>query len=215
MKVVAFVPIRLNSKRIKGKNLILLGGKPLLTYIFEALLKVERIDEVYAYCSSEDIVPELPKGTIFLKRDTKLDGDLTKGGEIYEAFCNSVEADVYILAHTTSPFTKTSSIESAVEHVVGGGYDSALAVQKIQTFTWYKGQPLNYSLDDVPRTQDLEPILVETSAFFAFKKEVWKEGKRRVGEKPFFVEVDNIEGIDIDNPEDLEIAERLMATPNR
>ena len=29
MKVVAFVPIRLNSQRVEGKNLRLLGGEPL------------------------------------------------------------------------------------------------------------------------------------------------------------------------------------------
>ena len=33
MKIVAFVPIRLNSKRVIGKNLKLLGKKPLMCYI--------------------------------------------------------------------------------------------------------------------------------------------------------------------------------------
>ena len=44
---VAFVPIRLNSKRVEGKNLRLLGGKPLLSYILETLVSVSGIDDVY------------------------------------------------------------------------------------------------------------------------------------------------------------------------
>ena len=47
MKTVAFVPIRLNSKRVAGKNLKMLGDKPLLRYILDTLVKVKRIDEVY------------------------------------------------------------------------------------------------------------------------------------------------------------------------
>ena len=40
MKTVAFVPIRLNSKRVIGKNLKMLGGKPLLRYILDTLCDV-------------------------------------------------------------------------------------------------------------------------------------------------------------------------------
>jgi CMP-N-acetylneuraminic acid synthetase len=46
MKVVAFVPIRLNSKRVVGKNLKLLGAKPLMWYILETLTRVPQINEV-------------------------------------------------------------------------------------------------------------------------------------------------------------------------
>ena len=49
MKTVAFVPIRLNSQRVAGKNMRLLGGKPLMCHILETLVQVESIDEVYVY----------------------------------------------------------------------------------------------------------------------------------------------------------------------
>ena len=68
MKIAAFVPIRLNSKRVVGKNLKMLGGKPLMQYILETLVKVNNIDEVYVYCSSEEVIPYLPQGVKFLKQ---------------------------------------------------------------------------------------------------------------------------------------------------
>ena len=210
MKTVAFVPIRLNSKRVVGKNLKLLGDKPLLQYILETLTNVGNIDEVYVYCSSEEIIPLLPKGVKFLKRSEKLDRDETLGKEIYDAFVEDVDADIYMLAHTTSPFISATTIENAVEKVRSGEYDSSFSAQKIQTFAWYQGEPLNYDLKAVPRTQTIEPVYFETSAFYIFRKEVWTLMGQRIGKNPFMAIVNPIEGIDIDNPEDFELAQRVL-----
>ncbi|MBO4587474.1 MAG: acylneuraminate cytidylyltransferase family protein [Bacteroidales bacterium] len=212
MKVVAFVPIRLNSKRVVGKNLKLLGNKPLLCYILDTLVKVKRIDEVYVYCSNEDIIKYLPTGVKFLKRPEFLDRDETLGKEIYEEFTKTVDADVYILAHTTSPFLKVSTVENALNKILDEDYDSAFSAEKIQTFAWYNGKTLNYDLKDIPRTQTIEPVYFETSAFFMFKRDVWKVHKQRIGFKPYFAIVEKIEGVDIDWPEDFEFAEKIIKT---
>lgn len=215
MKAVAFVPIRLNSKRVVGKNLKLLGGKPLLQYILETLVCVPQIEEVYVYCSQESIIPYLPKGVKFLKRDESLDSDETLGKEIYDAFTKEIDADVYMLAHTTSPFIKAETISNALDMVINGSHDSAFSAQKIQTFTWYNGKPLNYDLKEIPRTQTIEPIYVETSAFYIFKREVWTEQHQRVGNSPYMAITDAIEGVDIDNPEDFEFATKIIETASR
>ena len=51
MKTVAFVPIRLNSQRVAGKNLRPLDGSPLMCHILKTLTEVEGSDEVYVFCS--------------------------------------------------------------------------------------------------------------------------------------------------------------------
>ncbi len=212
MKTVAFVPIRLNSKRVVGKNLKMLGDKPLMCYVLETLTKVKGVDEVYCYCSNEDVIKYLPEGVSFLKRPEFLDRDETLGKEIYEEFTKAVDADVYILAHTTSPFMKIDTFENALNKVVNEDYDSAFSAEKIQTFVWYKGKTLNYDLKEIPRTQTIEPIFVETSAFFMFKRDIWKIHKQRIGFKPYIAEVDKIEGVDIDWPEDFTFAEKILQT---
>lgn len=210
MKTVAFVPIRLNSKRVVGKNLKLLGGKPLLCYILETISKVKGIDEVYVYCSNEDIIQYLPQGVRFLKRPEYLDRDETLGKEIYEEFTKTIDADVYILAHTTSPFMKVETFEDALNKVLYEDYDSAFSAEKIQTFAWFNRKPLNYALKEIPRTQTIEPIYVETSAFYMFKRDVWKIHKQRIGFRPYIALVDRIEGVDIDWPEDFDFAEIIL-----
>jgi len=210
MKTVGLVPIKLNSQRLPKKNILPLGDQPLCRYIFNSLLNVKGLDEVYVFCSDEAVKDYIPGGVTFLKRDKRLDGDLVKGFEIYGSFINMVDADVYVLAHTTSPFIKSATIESALSKILHEGYDSAFSAQELKTFAWYKGSPLNYNLNDVPRTQDIDPVFVETSAFYMFKKEIFTVHHRRIGFKPYIQKVDDVEAIDIDTKEDYDFALRLI-----
>ena len=214
MKVVAFVPIRLNSQRVEGKNLRLLGGEPLLCHILRTLLEVEAIDEVYVYCSDPAVRPYLPDGVRFLRRSEELDRDTTLGREIYDSFTARVGADLYILAHATSPFIRAATLADALGKVRSGEYDSAFSAEKIQTFAWFEGRPLNYALDNIPRTQTIEPVYIETSAFFIFSRELWCGRGRRIGDRPYMAVVDRIEGLDIDYPEDFAMAEIIAASRN-
>ncbi len=211
MKTVAFVPIRLNSQRVSGKNLRLLGGIPLMCHILQTLVRVREIDEVYVFCSDESIRPLLPEGVRFLQRSTDLDQDTTLGREIYDSFVAEVQADLYVLAHATSPFIRAETVAAAVAKVQSEEYDSAFSAEKIQTFTWYQGRPLNYQLDNIPRTQTIEPVYIETSAFFIFSRRLWCEHHRRIGERPYMAVVDRVEGMDIDYPEDFTMAEIIAA----
>ncbi len=210
MRIVAFAPIRLNSKRVTKKNLRLLGNKPLMSYVLETLTQVQSIDDVYAYCSNREIQQYCPAGVQFLQRPAELDGDEVLGEQIYSEFLKTIDADIYVLAHTTSPFIKVSTIQHALNKVIKDGYDSAFSAEKIQTFAWFEGKPLNYQLKHIPRTQTIEPVFIETSAFYIFRKEVWTEQHQRIGNNPYISVIDKIEGVDIDWPEDFNFAEHIL-----
>lgn len=209
MKTVALVPIKLNSQRLPHKNILPIAGHPLCWHLCNSLIRSKGIDEVYVYCSDSSVRQYLPEGVLFKQREKWLDGELVKGFDIYREFIKEVDADIYILAHTTSPFIKVSSIENALSHILNGENDSAFSAERIQTFAWYQGKTINYNLNDVPRTQDMEPIWVETSAFFMFKKEIFTVHNRRIGFKPYIQEVSGIEAVDIDEQKDYDLACKL------
>lgn len=211
MKVVALVPIKLNSQRVPHKNILPLGEKPLAWHIFETLRNVSGIDEIYAFCSDAQIKDYIPQEVIFLERSQSLDGNLVRAEALYEAFIKEVDADVYIVTHTTAPFIRSQTITKALNKVLIEDYDSAFAVQKKQTFAWFQGRPLNYDLKSIPRTQDMEPVYIETSGFFIFRKEVFVQMHQRIGQHPFMQEVDDIEAVDIDNWEDYHFAQKLWS----
>ena len=52
----------------------------------------------------------------------------------------------------------------------------------------------------------MEPIWVETSAFFMFRKEIFTVHNRRIGFHPYIQEVSGIESVDIDEKKDYDLA---------
>lgn len=208
-RVVSFIPIKLNNQRLPGKNTMDLEGTPLCEYIFNTINGIENIDKKYVYCSDEKIKPYIPEGLTFLKRDPYLDGFQVKGLEIIEHFVKDVDADIYVLTHVTQPFTKAKSIQAALEKVLSGEYDSAFSAVRLQDYMWMNGKPLNYDMKNIVRTQDLEPIYMETGAFFIFRKEVFTELGQRIGNHPYIYEIDQFEAVDIDEAEDFEFAKAV------
>ena len=211
MKTVAIVPMKLNNRRLPQKNTkSFTNGKPLCYYILSTLLKVKGIDEVYVYCSNPGIKEYIPEAVKYLKRSTSLDQDTTKMNEVLQCFAGEVDADVYVMTHTTAPFISKESIEKGIAAISGGEYDSAFAAKKLQDFLWKDGVPFNYELNNIPRTQDLPALYEETSGFYIYKKNVIAELGRRIGEKPYIVEVGEIESVDIDEAEDFMIADAIF-----
>lgn len=211
MKTVAVVPMKLNNQRLPQKNTKpFTNGEPLCYYILSTLLTVESVDEVYVYCSNPDIQEFIPDGVKYLKRSESLDRDTTKMNEVLQCFANEVPADIYIMTHTTAPFISKESIEKGLRAVASGEYDSSFSAKKLQDFIWKGGNPFNYKLDNIPRTQDLQPFYVETSGFYIYYNEVITKLNRRIGDKPFIVEVGEIESIDIDEMEDFMIADAIF-----
>ena len=207
MKTVALIPIKLGSKRVPGKNIKpFFDGTPLMSFIQRACLDAGCIDEIYVFCSDEEVIPYVLSGVHFLKRPEFLDGDDKNANDIIREFMNSVDADIYVNAHTTSPFAKPSTIAELVEKVASGEYDSAFCAESLRTFMWQDGKPINFDPDHFPRTQDLPLIYGETSIAYVFKKDSFLKHNRRLGSRPYIKEVDKIEAMDIDYPEDFDIA---------
>lgn len=210
MKVTAFATVKLDSQRVPHKNIRVVGTKPLCYHALNMALHVKGINDVVVYCSDEEVQKYTPEKVRFLKREKWLDGDGVRAKDTYTAYVNEVDADIYVALLTTAPFIKAETLEHALSKVVSGECDSAFCVKRVQNFAWYKGNPLNYNPQEIPRTQDLEPVFVETSGFFIFRKELWTKEGRRIGYKPYIQELDDIEGMDIDTPADLEMA-RMVA----
>ena len=55
MKIAAIMPIKLNNERLPGKNVMLLGGKPLLQHELIALQNSNHLEDIYVFCSNEAV----------------------------------------------------------------------------------------------------------------------------------------------------------------
>ena len=210
MKTVAVMPIKLKNERLPGKNTKMLGNKPLLRYELDNLCVAKMVNEIYVYCSSDEIIPFLPESVKFLKRPWYLDLPTSNFTQIFSSFVDEVDSEVYVYAHATAPFVSVKTINECVSAVISGEYDSAFCASKIQDYLWQDGKPLNFDACNLPRSQDIKPIYRETSGVYVFTKEVFKKYKRRIGTNPYVKEVGFRESVDINNPEDFTLAEIFL-----
>lgn len=212
MRSVAVIPIKLNNERAPGKNTRPLpDSSTLLSRVLGTMTSITELDEVVVFCSDDRIKPEVERwGARFLARDPELDLPSATSNDILAAFASLVPADVYALAHATSPFVEVESIRKGLGAVLDGTHDSAFSVRRSHDFVWLNGAPLNFDPSRIPRTQDLDPLFVETSAFYIFTSAVLLAHGRRVGFTPLLVEQTQVEAVDVDDEDDFAIASALI-----
>lgn len=211
MKTVAIMPIKLNNERLPGKNTKQFSdGTPLLQVMLNTLRTLKKqgdLDEIYVFCSDSAIQKYLPADVQWLLRPEYLDSQAAKCNDILREFLHLIEADYYVLTAATSPFVSAEHIKTCVDAVRSGEYDSAFAAKKIQNFLWQNNKPVNFTLDSAPRTQDMLPYYCELSTPYVFTKAVFEQYGGRTGKKPYICECSEIECVDIDFPEDFELAD--------
>ena len=133
-KIIALVPARIGSVRVKAKNLRLLGGKPLIYYIINTLKKVQNLDEIYIN-SDSDLFEQIAirYGVKFYNRAKELATSESMIDDYIYDFCKKIPSDILAVANPTSPFIKPSDIEGALENFLKNSYDTQLASEEIKT----------------------------------------------------------------------------------
>lgn len=212
MKVVAFLPAKGTSSRIENKNFKLLDGKPLFLNTLEKLVACDFIDEVYLDSESEEIfsLAENVKCN-FLKRDVSLATNMTDGHSLFYNEAKQVEADIYIQILGTSPFIKKDTIQKGIEILQKNSeYDSVILVKKEKLYTWNE-QTANYNLEHIPNSVDLPDTIIETMGLYITRKNVALEMKKRIGKNPYLLEASTIEAVDVNYPDEFELANFIAA----
>lgn len=212
--------MKANSQRVKGKNFRPLHGKPLFRWILDALLAVDDIAEVVINTDARHILAEngLTEGGRVRIRDRKpeLVGDTVSMNRILADDIAAVGADTYLMTHTTNPMLSAGTIAAALARyragVAAGSADSLFTVNRIQTrFYRADASAVNHDPDNLIQTQDLEPWFEENSNLYIFSRASFAATNARIGRKPLLHEMNKLEAIDIDTPEDWDLAEAVAA----
>jgi len=213
--LVALLPMKANSERVKGKNFREFAGKPLFRWILDTLLSLDAIDCIVINTDARDILNAngLADSSRVLIRDRKpeLCGDLVSMNRVLEDDIQNVNAKTFLMTHTTNPLISADTLERAIESYNDGlkdGYDSLFTVNKFQTRFYRKnGEPVNHDPNNLLRTQDLEPWYEENSNLYIFSRDSFATTNARIGLNPILFETPTTESQDIDNKIDWRIAE--------
>ena len=210
MKVACFIPVKSNSERVPGKNFRMLCGKPLYQYIIDHAIEANCFDDIYVDTNNDEVKKycELKK-IHWIERKEELARNTANGNDLLNYhFDNFPNYDYYFQLFATAPFLQPSSIVNAVNTLVGSvEYDSVFTAISEHSFYWYAGNPINYRPCILPRSQDMEPVIEETTGLYGMSAQSLKKYRCRIGAKPYICLVNKFEAVDINTEEDLKLAE--------
>lgn len=208
MKVVAILPAKGTSERIKSKNMRLLNGKPLFLHTLEKLCECDFIDEVFLDTESDEMLQYADYlRYIPFKRPAELATNKASGNMVFMNEVNNIDADIYIQIFSTTPFIKKETIKKGVEIVsTSEEFDSAILVRKEKLYQIDGNQPM-YPKDNIPNSVNLPDTISDTMGLYIIKKESALRGKNRYGFNPYLLVADAVEAIDINYDGDFALAE--------
>ncbi len=213
--MIAILPMRAGSQRVKDKNIRLIGGKPLYEYILNTLLKTDSINKVVINTDINEVLDKYADNDkiILVEREESLKGNCSMNLVIADTL-KKVEGEHFIQVHATSPLVKATTIDKAIKKYLDNipDYDNMFSVTRIQKRFWNEdATPNNHDPKEAPTTQDLKPLFEENSCFYIFNQESFMKNKNRIGEKPMMYETTLVESMDIDTEDELKIVEALLS----
>lgn len=219
-RVVAVVPARAGSKGIPGKNLRTVGGRSLVARAVHAATSARTVDLVVVSTDGDAIAAEaVAAGAVVVRRPPALAGDEASSESallhaLDELAEQGVEPEVLLFLQATSPFTTAEELDAAATRVLEGGADSVLAAAPSHAFLWRTAADgtavaVNHDAATRPRRQDREPEFRETGAFYAVRVAGFRRHRHRFHGRVELALVPARTAIDIDDPDDLQLADAL------
>jgi CMP-N-acetylneuraminic acid synthetase len=209
-KMTAVVAVRAGSQRVKNKNFRPFADTNLLELKLKILLEVKNLDEIIVN-SDSDIMLEIANryNVKTQKRDEFFASSKATNSDFHKHIAEVTNSDFIFLAPVCSPFIGVKRHQDAINNFIMSEVDSLTSCELVKGHLWLDGKPINYSLDNVPNSQDLPEIKKLNYGISIIKRQTMIERKGLVGLKPEFVVLNEIESIDIDEMETFNTAEIL------
>ena len=220
-KILALTLARGGSKRVPRKNIIKINGKPLIQYTIDEVKKCKYIDN-YIVSTEDNEISEIVKslGVRVHNRPKNLAEDKTTSAAAIKDVIENIEEDYDIIVEVmnTNPLKKSIDIEECIRKLVSTTSDSVISVIRLwdqhpSRVKYIQNDMLKDFYPEVPesRRQDLRPeAYIRNGSIYAFWKSSFLKYENRLGAicRPYIMP--NSRSINIDEPEDLELAKILI-----
>lgn len=214
MKIIAIIPARGGSKRIKHKNIVNLNGKPLIAFTIEAA-KDSNITNVIISTDNKHIAHTIhPFRCSVLRRPKRLATANSPTEATMLHILKMVDAkqfDAVMLLQPTSPLRTAMHINEAIKKFEKSKANSLVSVCKpFHHFMWRGKKPLNYDPQKRPMGQNIKQDYSENGAIYITKIDKFLECKCRIIPPVAIYEMDRWDSLEIDEEKDLEIVRLII-----
>lgn len=223
---IAIIPARGGSKRVPGKNIRPLAGKPLIAYSIEAALESALFDRVVVSTDSEEIaaVAQSSGAEVPFLRSAEISDDVTPISAVTADALERLDPDgmryrfvAQLMANC--PLRDAEDLVASFKQFSETAADSQISVVRYgwQNPWWAMRRDAgSFALDPLfpremsARSQDLPELFCPTGAIWWGKTKVIRE------QRTFHIpgrtgwEMSWQHGVDIDTPEDMAFAEAVL-----
>lgn len=223
MKVALIIPAKGHSARVPGKNLYRIGGCSLVYRACERALACRSVTQCYLDTEDKRIIRDccslIGDKLHILHRPLELATNATTGNGLMtwelEAIARqeplSEPCDVLCQTFATAPLLKPETIDRCVERFCGQTvYDSFLTVEAMREHLW-DGDRALFDVVKLPDSCDVPVLYRETHGLYGVRSNVLRELQTRTGKTPLLIPISKREALDVNDEDDLWIAEKLLA----
>lgn len=214
--VIAMIPARLGSQRLKQKNLRALCGIPLITRAIRKCQTADVFNEIWVnseHPAFGDIAAA--EGVGFHQRPETLGNNQATSEQYVAEFLEGHSCNFLVQVHSIAPLLTVEEIRAFVRALEGSEVDCLLSTELVQIECAFHGQPVNFRFAEKTNSQDLEPIQRLSWSITAWRRSTYLEAVAagrcatyagRIGFHP----VSSLAGHVIKTERDLQIAEALL-----
>ncbi|MDC6460009.1 hypothetical protein PQY66_06685 [Luminiphilus sp.] len=220
-KVVAFIPARAGSKRVKAKNLRDLCGQPLLAYSIKAAKACFNHADIYVNSDSAAMLQlGLDLGVNTYERLESLASDEATGDQFTIDFIRNIDVDTLVMVSPVCPLITSEDITNALEAFRRSDCDTLISCDNTQMQTFCGGSPVNINLDgQLAPTQENPIVSVLNWAVTiwdarSFSLNYESRGSAYIGVSRVLHPIDPLNAVKISNETDFQLAEALISARN-
>jgi len=228
-KILCIIPARGGSKGIKDKNIVDVGGKPLIAHSIELAIQLKEksfIDKVIVSTDSEKIANAAKSygAEIPFLRPAEISNDKAKSISFILHALNFLEEkseyfDAVLLLQPTSPLRTLEQLEESITIFNNNNSESLISCYKeeyINDLVMYRLktsvelEPLNEKHNKGVRRQEHGSVFVRNGSIYLTKIDYLKETYQIISDSPLLFEMKKNDSINIDTLEDLELLRKVL-----
>lgn len=222
--VLAVILARGGSKRLPGKNIRKLGGKPLIAYSIGQALESRHIGRAVVSTEDREIarVAVRYQAEVIIRPDELALDDTSSVATLQHTLGYLKEAEGYspdlvVLLQPTSPLRKVEDIDGAIDKLLEIGCDSVVSVCEVEhpahwmyTLEGEKLEPIVEGSREMGRRQDASRVYRLNGAVYVTRRDVVMRQSRVMGDDTRAYIMPRERSVDIDTEFDFKLAELLM-----
>ena len=218
-KLVAVIPIRKGSQRVKKKNFRAFGDKNLLINKIEKLKKLDFLDDIIVNTDSKKAIAIAKELNVkYFKREDYFASSQCLNSDFWKNVADNTNSEYIMFTNCTSPLIKLHTYKDVIslfkKLIKKNKFDSINTVTEIKEFLFKDNKPMNFRLNKTPNSQNLPEIVKLNFAINILKTKDMSLRKSLIGKKPLLYKLSEIEGLDINSEYEFSFAEFLYKKQN-